>query len=375
MHMKIIGFVFGLVLTLVQAVQGQTADDYVAQGRSFLTVSNLSGANNCFSNALVLAPNHPTANALRAVTRLLVLPNDPAVKLFLDRLGFSSSGRDLYNWTATQTLDDQNLPIAANDLNAKEAAAQLRTNVLPQIIAAEANLAKITEVNFTMTLLASETKTIDVTLDYGDILMVRAMLLGAEYVCYTTHSWNWDAQITAIRGLYTNDQLTAERLYKDYPSLLAYDNANELHLARVAFEQAVDRYLEASQWIRNRSTTAIFLFNCDTNQFEREANFRSTLVDIKSSLTDYVTLTVNSSYTIFARPLFDGTKTIRSLLPDLKGNGFVLGTPSDLTFGNMIFGLSRENVENSFAKVLDPVPVLSRPAPVAGQGIQFPIRV
>src|ERR1035437_2105674 len=66
-----------------QCALSQTADDYVNQGLADLGAQNIVGANVSFAQALSLNPNHKNANALYAITRLLVLPYQPAGSNFL----------------------------------------------------------------------------------------------------------------------------------------------------------------------------------------------------------------------------------------------------------------------------------------------------
>jgi hypothetical protein len=210
------------LLPLPQPLWAQTADDYVNQGRAFLAVTNLPAANNSFSNAVVLSPGHQPANVLYAATRLLVLPSQPVGSNFLSRLGLPVAGRSIYNWTARFPTDTNGVPLAPSGVNADEATSMLRTNILPVLIASEANLAKVTNTNFTLTLTSNETRMVSVTLDYGDIVMLRAMLQAAEYFDYTTYSWNLDAQLSALRTLAVAKQLSPGQVLAQYPELFTF---------------------------------------------------------------------------------------------------------------------------------------------------------
>src|ERR1017187_8416072 len=115
------------------SVSAQTADDWVNQGRSNLAAHNITAANTNFARALAVNPNHKTANALYAITRVLVLPNQPAGSNFLTRIGFPVAGRNIYGWTSTLPTDTNGLVLAPVGVNANEFTAQLRTNVLPAV--------------------------------------------------------------------------------------------------------------------------------------------------------------------------------------------------------------------------------------------------
>lgn len=364
-----------LMLVFTRPLFAQTAEDYVVQGRAYLAATNIVAANTSFSNAVALSPNHQTANAFFAATRLLVLPYQPAVSNFLNRIGLPVAGRDIYNWTAEFPTDTNGVPIAPAGVNANEFTAMLRTNVLPVLIAAEANLAKVTDTNFVLNLTADETRTTAVTLDYGDILMLRAMLQAAEYFVYTTYSWNLDVQFAAIRSLYTNEELSIERVLMDYPHLLTFATTNDLNSAKLAFQNGANLYMEASQFIRNRSTNVTRLFNYDPSKADAEQKFRLTLTDLTNSLLSAVTLAVETNYTVFLGAHFSGAQSPRSFLPWFRGNAFALGTLPDSTFGGLIYGLSDELVDDFLAKYLFPIPTISPTFSNAGGQFQFPINV
>lgn len=381
----------------------QTADDYVSQGRDFLSATNIVAANGSFSNAVALSPNHETANVFYAITRLMVLPSQPVGSNFLDRIGMPIAGRDIYNWTAKLPTGAHDVPLAPAGVNANESAAILRTNVLPALIAAEANLATVTDTSFVLTLTSNETRIVEVTLDYGDIQMFRAMLQAVEYFAYSTYSWNFDAQLDAIHSLHTSEQLSIERLLMDYPNLLTYATTNDLAAAKLAFQNGVDRYMAASQIIRDRPTDVMRLFNYDAGQAATEEKFRLTLTDLVNSLSTAVTLAVETNYTVFMGAHFSGTHPLRSFLPSflavdknlavgltdwfttsrtmrtiqskLRGTGFELGTLPDPTFGGLIYGLTGQQVDENLAKYLFPIPTLPPNCGMLGGQFQFPINV
>ena len=342
-------------LLAAPAIWAQTADDYVSQGRAFLAVTNLAAANNSFSNALVLAPTHEAGNVLYAATRLLVWPNQPVGSNFLSRLGVPAAGRSIYHWTARLPRDTNGVLVAPAGVNANETTAMARTNLLAVVIAAEANLAAVTDTNFTLSLTAAETQSSAVTLDYGDLQMLRAMLQAVEYAIYNTYGWNLDVQLTAVRALYTNGQLDFERLFSEYPSLLTFATTNDLSAARTAFINGVARYVAASQFIRSR-TNVTRLFNCGSSEAPAEQKFRLTLLDLQNSLNGAVTLEADPGYSVFMPSLFDGTHPIRSFLPQLHGPGFALGTLPDITFGGAISGVQPGSVEQRLAGFMIPFP-------------------
>ena len=361
------------LLLLVQSLNAQTADEFVSQGRAFLSQSNLSAANNSFASAVASSPDNPSANVFYAATRLLVLPSQPVASNFLSRIGVPLSGRDIYHWTAELAADTNGLALVPDGVNAKQFTAVLRTNGLPALIGADENLAKVINTNFILNLTSNETRTVSVTLDYGDILMLRAMLHASEYFIYTTYSWNLDAQLAAIRALYTSEELTIERVLMDYPNLLTFATTNDLAAAKIAFQSGTDLYLQASEFIRNRPTNVTRLFNYDAGKATAEQKFRLTIADLTKSLNGAIPLAVDTNYTVFLAEHFNGTHPFRSFLPAFHGKGFVLGTLEDPTFGGLIHGFTEDAAEVLLADHLLPVPTIAPGSSAVGEEFQFSI--
>jgi hypothetical protein len=340
----------------------QTADDWVSQGRSYLATHDIPDANASFAQALTLNPSHKTANALYAITRVLVLPGQPAGSNFLTRIGFPVAGRNIYGWTSTLSTDTNGLVLAPVGVNANEFTAQLRTNVLPVVSGAISNLAAITDTNFTLNLTRDETSVVSVTVDYGDLKLIQAALYGAEYLIYTLNAQNLDAQLTALRALYTNQTLTAEKVLNDYPQLLTFATTNDLQNACVAFTNAVNTYFKASAFIRSRPTNEVRLFNYDQVSAQAEGDFRLVLQDLKNSLiVEPQILALDPDLLVDMTPQFTVGPTWRSMLPKFDGNAIELGSFPDLTFGGVIYGLPTEDTEGFLSKYFRMLPVGSAP--------------
>lgn len=331
--------------------KAQTCSTLISDGRTFLTTSNLVAANARFAAAVALCPDDPTANALYAATRLAVLPNTPAISNFLTRVGVPLAGRSIYNWTAEPPRDTNGVLLAPAGVNANEFAAVLRTNLLPTIQAAEANLAKITQTNFLLSLTKNETKIADVTLDYGDVQLLRAMLRAWEYWSYTVYSWNLNVQLSSLRALYDSDILSIQRVLQDNPALLTFNTTNDLLAARQAFTNGVARYLEASSIIRNRPGNVNRLFMYDFTRANEEERFRNSLADLRASLQNPVVLTIDTNYTIHLARHFEGLTSPRSVLPSFSGDIMLTGTLPDPTFGGLVpSGLTQSAAEDALSE-------------------------
>ncbi len=320
----------------------QTADDYIVQGQSHLgpTADNLWAANTNFAKAIALSPTNQKANALFAITRLLVLPQTPAGSNFLNHLGVPAAGRDLFNWTAQPPQDVNGDPVFPANYNSATAIAFLRTNILATIAASATNLAAITDPNFTLFLPAAQTTGIqDVTVDYGDIQLLRAMLAAGQFFGYTLNAHNFNVVIPAVQKMSQNGTLTIQSLISTYPSLLTLSTPADLANSRSALTNAIALYLAASDFIRNvRASGAVRLFNLEAGELAQEAQFRSDLPNMLAALTGPAVIDPSMAFSINASNYFSGAHSLRSLLPQFAGNLYVNSSLPDYGFGGILVG-------------------------------------
>ena len=276
-------FLWALSFLWVGAVLGQTADNHILQGRSLLVAKDPAIAHSQFAAAVSAAPNHQTANAFLMASRLLSLPYRQPTQDILDRLGVAQTNRDIYAWTAKFRTNQEGVVVPPNDFSAAEIVAFVRTNILPEVGAALANAAKVTDRNFVLTLSSNETAVGEVTVDYGDVQMIRSCLRAAEMVGLTLNALNLDGQLNALYMLHSRDQLTIERILADYPVLLTFSEPGDSVASRSSFQAAADCYLAASEFIRSRPTNVQRLFNYDPDMASDELEFRTTLVELTNS--------------------------------------------------------------------------------------------
>jgi hypothetical protein len=96
------------------------------------------------------------------------------------------------------------------------------------------------------------------------------------------------------------------------------------------------------------------------------------LTDLENSLTSPQVLSINTNVTVNFAKSFNGTTTGRSLLPKFSGNAMELGSLPDLTFGGVIGGLTRGQVEGYLSTYLTMLPVFNTPSPSAnGASLTF----
>ena len=344
------------LISLTPASAQPAADGLVAAGRNHLVAHHLILADAKFNAALVLAPDHEIANVLAAATRLLILPQRPAGSNFLNRLGITASGRDLYNWTADYRHDtNHHQPILPANLKSTEALAYISNNVLPAIHASLTNLARVTHPGFVLPLSEEETAMEAVTLDYGDVLLLRALLHAADALGHTLNAHNFDVVLNHIYDLAKAEQLTLQRLLQDYPKLLAKVSSSDLLASRLAFVRASDAYFAASQFIRTqRPANAERLFTLVDEDLEKEETFRENLTKAVASLDAPVQVDTNSLTAVYAGAYFAGLTPLRSLVPKFQGNAYVYNSLPDYTFGGVFLEQPAWKTEAFLRKYLAP---------------------
>jgi hypothetical protein len=329
-----------------------TADGLITQGRSDLAAQDVWDANTNFTYALTLSPTNATANLLAAATRLLVLPQTSAGSNFLNQLYVTNGSRNIYNWTATQPVDAKGNTVWPASYNSSTPIAFFRTTVMAALAASATNLANIKDPNFTLTLLASETTHAeDVTLDYGDVQLLRALVAAGQFMGYTINAQNASVVIPTLQTMAQNNTLTLQSVMATYPSLLTLSTPADLATSKGALTNAIALYFAASDFIRNvRAPGAVRLFNLDTNNTTEEAQFRTELTNALLSLNGPVQIDPPQAVSINASNYFSGARTLRSLLPQFNGWSYVNDTLPDYTFGGILLNEPAYKTETALRK-------------------------
>lgn len=299
------------------------ADSLVISGRAALTLHTNPGvaaASATFSSAVRLQPDHELANLFYAFARVADLVNQKSVNDFLDRLGVSKTNRDLNHWTAIIPRDTNHSLTMPPGVDASELPSFARTNLLVELKAALGNLDQVRAPGFNVDLSKAETALGDVTIDQGDLHLVRAAFGLAEYFIRTLNAWNASAQLTDLSGLNQSGSFSVETLLRNYPNLLTVADATQVAPARQALESVVDAYVQGAGIIRSRPAGLTRLFNVDRQDYESEERWRQFLLDLKASLSEVVTFNERPDFQATLRQLVDETVVPRSLLPSFKVN-------------------------------------------------------
>jgi hypothetical protein len=321
----------------------------VTDGRAYLAAHDLTSAKAKFAEAVAQSSNDPTANFFFAVARVFELSRSPEANVLLNRLGFDAAGRTIYSWTS-EPARDANGKIIAPSVSASEVGSFIHNTLLPQIVGASTNLAVVASPRFLVELTRNETGIADVTIDYADVLMLRAQLHAASLLLYSITSWNADVQLDALSDWLRNHTTTLEGFLTSHPDWLKTASDADLSAARTAFLLGISEYLEASAMIAARSVDETRLFNADPEQADAEKNFQFTLQDLRDSLDKPVVLRVDPKRVVEVGAFFQPAQNPRRYLPQVSGDAIVAGTLPDQTFGGVIFGIGDQMIEHFVAR-------------------------
>jgi hypothetical protein len=333
-------FITLMAFSWATLASAQTADQFIAAGTNDLVAYNWWGANTNFAAAVAASPTNEAANALEAVMRLLVLPQTPAGSNFLVALGFPATNRWLPHVAQGRLSEDTNgYPIFPTGYNSTNIIYFFRTNVMAAMDASLTNLANITHGNFLLTLASNETTITDVTLDYGDIQLLRASLSALKFWSYTLNENDFSTVMPQVSGMFENKTFSWQAVLEDYPNLLALQDTGDLALSKAALTNAIAFYFAASDFIRNvrAPDTMNRLFELDTNDINAEANFRTYLTNVLLSRNGPTEFRSNHyTSTINLAAWFSGTHSLHEFLPEFNGNFYVNNSLPDYTFGGIL---------------------------------------
>ena len=304
-------------------VANALADNLVTSGRAALTLytnTGIAAAAASFATAIAVEKEHELANLFYGVVRVVNLVNQKAANAFLDRLSFSKTTRDLYHWSARLPEDTEHNLIAPPGVDTSEIVTFARTNLLIELKSALINLEQVKDAGFSVDLSKAETRSGAVTLDQGDLQLVRGAANLLEYFVRTLGAWNLSAQFTSLAELGQSKSLNIETLLRDHPELLTVADADQLAPAKAALESAVDAYVQGAGIIRSRPLGLTRLFNVDPPDQAAEERFRQALLDLKLSLAEVITVNEHPEFQVTLRQLVDKSVSPRTQLPMFKTN-------------------------------------------------------
>ena len=334
--------VFVAVLGQAQLGHAFTDEQYKFFGRSYLRVKELPNALAMFSFA-----SDAEGKTLKALTSLALLQRDSGTVTFLNNVYFDSPANiwDARDIGYQRSVDRPNPFRAQNNANINQISGILKNSHLPIYLQAETDLSAFTSDTLLVPLGQTETGYPTISLDRGDILMIRALLACGRGVTYLINSQNSNILINDYISLEEESgPVTIEKFLAKFPDAAKLATPSDLPLARQEFKNSISLYKQASEWVRTKRTfNAVRLFNLPgsfgvnpgevyTAGLADEAAFRtkldeySLLLDGSKLITGFDNKDID---TLNAKPFFDGLVNIRSILPSFRKNKIRQGEVTD----------------------------------------------
>lgn len=329
--------------------QGAFCSDFnVIVGRYWLGQSNLP-----FAYASFAGSTTSEGKVLKSLTSLALLQRETNTTNHLNSF-FINSPTNIWLARDTGYKTNANAPSpyrTQTGLSSTQAVAILKNIYLPTFQQVETDLASIADSSLEVPLGRSETGYPDITLDFGDILMIRALAAAARSGAYVVNSQNTAALYNDI--FFLNEvpgPATIELWLQQFPDFAKSANPTDLPMARTEAKNSIALYQEASAWIRtSRAPSSVRLFNLPgsfgsstgtiyATSLINEEIFRNKITEYSAALDGPALVTGSDGQpidTFNAKPFFDGHLDLRSLIPSFRKNKVRQGTVGDPTFGGM----------------------------------------
>jgi hypothetical protein len=321
-------------------LQASSTDTII--GRYYLAQKNLTYANSMFAQG-----SDAEAKTLKALTSLALLQRDSGTVTFLNNLYVDSPANiwDARDVGYSPNPSQPNPFRAQNNANINQISGILKNSHLPVYLQAETDLAAFTSDSLLVPLGRSETGYPDISLDRGDILIIRALLACGRGVAYLINSQNSNILINEFVSLTEEPgPVTIEKFLAKFIDAGKLAIPGDLPLARQEFKNSITRYKEASEWIRTKRTSnAVRLFNLPgsfgVNRGEVYTAGLADEVKFRAKLDEYALLLDGSRLLtgfdnkpieiLNAQPFFDGSINLRSILPSFRKNKIRQGDVTD----------------------------------------------
>ncbi len=332
-----------ILAVLMLAGSAAAQEELINTGREALASQDLQAADAAFRDAAAAFPEHPESNVLYGVTRLLVLAETEEFRNQFFAMGASSVSESLYNFDivfpyAEQAGGDMDI-LFDEDYNTSAAKDYITNTLLPEIAAAGSNLAVAGE-GFALDLSAAETGDTGVTVDYGDILVLRALMKAACFYIHFLEGFGTDVNLFEIMQMNSLPEIL-----EAFPNLMQSSPRHSWAEAETALRGAIALYGEASPILRGRAGEPR-LFTLAPEDLEGEAELRESLEHILGAL-DGPVLAGDGDIAVHFGPVFDGAVNPRALLPEFSGESkAVAGTVPDPTFGGLLPGMTQGKIED-----------------------------
>ena len=320
------------------------------------TSDGIAAAHKNFSDAVKLAPNHAEVNLLYAATLFL---NEHSAGDLHDQLqagGIGVIDPSPYNYEISYPMDRLGRFAPFRYAGTKQTLSYLDSKSA-LCSSALACLQKITDSKFRVVLTEKETSLLGVTVDYGDVLLLRAALQMALAGLDLAKVYNLEAEYFWIYKRAITPGLTPEIVLKAYPQAMGFTNqaakrvqAKTRLIAANSEIQAAYNFIKTARKPANPPNLGEVV---DSGTAADLANFCKVLAQ---SLSGTVTLPNDKrwEYDVEGRQinlskLFQSPSSPRLSLPESFDRGFIRpGSWKDSTVGGVFPDLKKDDLD-SFA--------------------------
>lgn len=271
----------------------------------------------------------------------------------LDRLGVSSEGRDIFNWTATFQEDGEGdviFPPSAPTLG--EMQQFIFSALLTEIDGALINLSRInSKFNIVTHMPPSDPDSAELEIDYGDVLAYKATLYVMRSIFVILSSYDLNTSIEPLQDQLRKDTFSIQNLLKEYSNFLKFvpEGPSKIAMAKSDIINAIDTYIEASTFIRAEGDAQENdLLSLQPIDFSEEEAFKTELDKIKTSLNTNIPVVLREASTpINFGQFFNHPLTIRNYLPQFGSDNRILcWTYPDPTFSGIFPTMTQSSLSN-----------------------------
>lgn len=349
-YMKKIYTLLSAILLTVGPSFALELDPQLQEARTALLARDIPAATAVFRNVVTegTAPP-PTVERARfglAIIELLQVYEQPAARAVLDRWGFSSDGRDLYEWTSRSPVFETG-EVIPEGANLEEVSGFFEDVLIPSLerfLELIGNgIGPAFEFSFNPNAYAWTEELAPIMVDFTDLVMMRAaahLFLGAARLAVTSNEWDLPAEVIADL---LEEEISPLDLLERHPHLSALQNPLERSLARIHLIAAIEAYLSEAAALTNPDRNQS-LFFVDADGATAEAEFRDGLQQLRLALDGPTEASLGGAN----RDIIDGSVlfdswNLREILPAFDDNGVFIDSFTDPTVGGLFpaFGLLR----------------------------------
>ena len=246
------------------------------QSLALETTNGLANADAAFAAALSNNPTSDNALVLKSATGLALLQQSTNFVQLLSAIGVTQPNQSLYSYDYQFPVDyNGHLILSGNSTNIGN---YIDNSLRPQLATSITNLSAVST-NISLRLTASQTSTVPMVIDYGDVQWALCMLYLVKSASYAIDGYNTTIALPDF-ARFLSGATTAQGILNAYPSLLNLSSSpSSRTLAAQAFTNAYSCYQQSTNFIFTRRSVVpgyTNFFVLDTNDPIVTASISST---------------------------------------------------------------------------------------------------